>query len=234
MVRADLIIRNGYIVTMNEKMELIEMGSVVVSDGLIMAIDTTEAIDNEYSSEVVIDATGKIIMPGMINCHTHIPMTYFRGLADDLPLMTWLQDHIWPVEKEFVKPEFVYDAALHGSAEMIRNGITMFNDQYFHGKETAQAALKAGIRCMVGEGILDFPVANYTHPHQIMDYTVEMHKRFAKYDTVDFCMSPHSIYTVSKETLIWEKNFEKKNNLLIPIHVSETEKEVKECLKKYN
>ncbi len=233
MMKADLIIRNGYIVTMNETMDVIENGSIVIQGNLIIEIDKTEVIDSKCVSDNVIDATGKIVMPGMINCHTHVPMAFFRGYADDLPLMSWLQDHIWPVEGKFVAPEFVYDSALHGLAEMIQNGITMFNDQYFHGKETAQAAIKAGIRGLIGEGILDFPVANYTSPNEIIDYTIRMQEHFESHETIEFCMSPHSIYTCSEATLKHALDQANKHNMMIHIHMSETQKEVDDSVKNF-
>lgn len=233
MIQVDLIIRNGYVVTMNDEMEIFENGSVVINDIYIQEVGPVEKMDERYYSENVIDATGKIIMPGLINGHTHIPMTYFRGLADDLPLQAWLENHIWPIEKEFVKPEFVYDAALHGSIEMIRNGITMFNDQYYHGKEIAQAALKAGIRCILGEGIIDFPVANYIDPQEIMNYSIRKMKDFAKYDTIEFSISPHSVYTVCEKNLRKVRDIAEEYQMLIHIHMSETRQEVEETIRNH-
>ena len=106
-------------------------------------------------------AENKLVMPGFVDTHTHVSMSYFKGLADDLPLMTWLNEHIWPAEKKHLTPEFVYDAALHGCAEMIKNGITTFNDMYFFCEDVARAAETVGIRAIVSESILDFPVAGY-------------------------------------------------------------------------
>lgn len=233
MQHTDIIIKNGYIVTINPEMDIIEHGAIAIEKGKILAIGTTEEIEKNYTSDNVIDASSKIVMPGFINGHSHIAMTFFRGYADDLLLHSWLEDYIWPAEAQFVKAQFVYDAAIHGCAELIKNGITMIDDMYFYSKETARAATKAGIRAILGEGILDFPMAFHKTPESMINYALEGHEEFKDNELIDFAIMPHSIYTCSKENLIKAAKEARAHNMLIHTHLSETKKEVDDCLKNY-
>ena len=234
MHKVDLIINNGYIVTMNSEMKLIEHGTIAIQNGRILAIGSTKELGNIYTSNNIIDASSKIVMPGLVNGHTHIPMTYFRGYADDLVLQDWLQKYIWPAEEKFVKADFVYDAALHGCAELIKNGVTMFNDMYFYSHETARAAEKAGLRAIIGEGILDFPMAFHKTPDSMIDYTLDGYEKYKNNELIDFAIMPHAIYTCSKETLKKAADVARKHGMLIHIHVSETKKEVDDCMKQHS
>lgn len=233
MQHTDTIIKNGYIVTINPEMDIIENGALAIDNGKILAIGTTEEIEKNYSSNKVIDASTKIVMPGFINGHTHIAMTYLRGYADDLLLHSWLQDYIWPAEARFVKAKFVYDASYHACAELIKNGITMINDMYFYSKETARAATKAGMRAILGEGILDFPMAFHKTPESMINYAIEGHEEFKDNELIDFAITPHSIYTCSKKILITAAEKARAYNMLIHTHLSETKKEVDDCLEQH-
>ena len=170
----------------------------------------------------------KAVLPGLINCHCHSAMTLFRGYADDLPLKEWLEKKIWPLEARLTK-EDVYWGTKLACLEMIKTGTTCFNDMYWSEEASVEAAEEMGIRAKIGLVVLDFlPMGKREN---IEKYWKAFKKR--KFKTVTFSIAPHSIYTVSKESLIWAKNFAKKNNLLLHIHLSETEKEVKDCQKKY-
>ena len=170
----------------------------------------------------------KAVLPGLINCHCHSAMTLFRGYADDLPLKEWLEKKIWPLEAKLTK-EDVYWGTKLACLEMIKTGTTCFNDMYWSEEASVEAAEEMGIRAKIGLVVLDFlPMGKREN---IEKYWKAFKKR--KFKTVTFSIAPHSIYTVSKESLIWAKNFAKKNNLLLHIHLSETEKEVKDCQKKY-
>jgi len=232
MKKADLIIKNGLIVTVNCDMDIIENGAIAISGSKIIAINKTDLILQLYSSEKILDASNKLVIPGLINAHTHLPMTYFRGLADDLPLMEWLQEHIWPTEAKFLDPEFVYHASLHGAAEMIRGGTTFFNDMYFFGFDIARAASEAGLRGIVGEGVLDFPFAG-TGVDETLEYVKASYNKLQNNELIDFTVAPHAIYTCGKENLMKSFNFAKENDMLLHIHVSETEQEVKDSLKNF-
>jgi len=234
MESVDILIKNGLIVTINKQMDVIPNGAIAIKDGRIIQIHKTENLEKKFSAKKIFDAESKIVMPGFINAHTHIPMTYFRGLADDLPLQEWLQNYIWPAEAKFVSEEFVYLAALHGEAELVKNGITMFNDMYFFPEQTAKAASKVGIRAIVGQGIVDFPNANYKEPKQALDNAVKYQKEFANNELINFAIAPHSIYSCSPETLQLASETAQKHNMLLHIHISETQKEVEDCLKQHH
>ncbi len=249
--KVDLIIENGTIVTLDSEMRVIKNGWLAIDKGKIidMGVEDKEICPNccdehanscsdqskknSYKAMMTVDATNKLIMPGFINTHTHIPMSYLKGVADDLPLHEWLNNYIWPIEGKMVRPEYVYHSAIHGIAELIKNGVVMFNDQYFEGLETAKAAKEIGIRAVIGEGIIDFPVANYHNSQQIIDYTMRMFEQFKEDKLIEVAMSPHAIYTCSKETLKKCIDLAKKNNMLLHTHLAETEKEFNDSMKDY-
>ncbi len=233
MQNIDIVIKNGYIVTINSEMEIIEYGAIAIDKGKIVSIGATEEIENNYNGDKIIDASSKIVMPGFINGHSHIAMSFFRGYADDLLLQSWLEDHIWPAEEKFVKAQFVYDSSFYACAELIKNGITMINDMYFYSKETARAATKAGMRAILGEGILDFPMAFHKTPESMINYALEGHEEFKDNELIDFAMMPHSIYTCSKENLIRAAEEARAHKMLIHTHLSEARKEVVDCMKEY-
>lgn len=176
-----------------------------------------------------IDArAGKAVLPGLINCHTHSAMTLFRGYADDLPLKEWWGKKILPLEQKLTKDDVYWGTKL-AILEMLKTGTTCFNDMYWAEEATVEAAEEMGIRAKIGLVLLDFlPMGS---KENIKKYWKIFEKR--KFKTVTFSIAPHSIYSVSKENLIWAKNFVPQNNLLLHIHLSETEKEVKDCLRKY-
>lgn len=182
-----------------------------------------------FKAEEKIDGKGKkAALPGLTNCHTHAAMVLFRGYADDLPLKDWLEKKIWPLEEKLSEEDIYWGTKL-ACLEMIKTGTTCFNDMYWSGGASAKAAGEMGIRGKIGLVLLDFlPLGR---KEKIEKYYKVFQKE--KFKTVDFSIAPHSIYTVSKEGLIWAKNFAGKNNLILHIHLSETEKEVKDCLEKH-
>ncbi|MCD6176533.1 MAG: amidohydrolase [Candidatus Cloacimonetes bacterium] len=226
-MKIDILIKNGLILKFDKKPTL---NNIAITDGKILEIGTN--LEQKYKAKLIIDATEKIVMPGFVNTHSHVAMSYFKGLADDLPLQEWLTKHIWPVEEKFLSEEFVKDAAIHGCAEMIKNGITTFNDMYFFGDQTAGSVEKIGIRAVLGEGVLDFPVANYQNADEIFAYIRKMHDKYKKSELIDFAVAPHAIYTCGKENLIKSKDLALELGILLHIHLSETKQEVDDCIKK--
>jgi len=182
----------------------------------------------DFRAKEKIDGKGeKAVLPGLVNCHTHSAMVLFRGYGDDLPLKDWLEKKIWPLEKKLTA-EDVYWGTKLACLEMIKSGTTTFNEMYWFEEAQIEAVKEMGMRAVIGLVLLDFlPMGNKEHVEKL-------HKKLAsqKPDSLSLSVSPHSIYTVSKENLIWAKNFAKRNNLLLHIHLSETEKEVENCLKK--
>jgi 5-methylthioadenosine/S-adenosylhomocysteine deaminase len=180
-----------------------------------------------------IDGKGeKAVIPGLINCHTHSAMILFRGLAEDLPLKDWLEKEIWPRESKLTEDDVYWGTKL-AILEMIKSGTTTFNEMYWFEEAQIQAIKEMGIRANIGLVMLDFL------PMGSREKVEKLYLKFSHLATqplghlVTFSIAPHAIYTVSKENLIWAKNFAKRHKLLIHMHLSETEKEVKDCLKKY-
>ena len=153
----DLLLVGGIVVTMDARRRLLNPGAVAVRGNQIVAVGPRDAVATAYQATRTIDASDGLLMPGLVNGHTHLPMTMFRGLADDLPLDTWLQQYIWPAEREFLSPDHVRWGTLLGAAELLRGGVTTFCDLYFYEDDVAAAAHEAGLRGIVAQGFLDFP-----------------------------------------------------------------------------
>lgn len=229
----DLLIKAKYILPMNEALDIIQDGFVAVSDGKIIAIGSVETINN-FEAKEKIDADNSILLPGLINTHTHAVMVMFRGLADDLPLDDWLQKHIWPAEAKYVKPDFVRRSVTLACLEMIKSGTTCFNDMYFFEEVAAKVIEKIGLRAMLGEAILDFPTPSCQNPAETIKKTIDLAQKFKNNELIKIAIAPHSIYALSKENLIKVKEASLKYNLPVHIHVSETKKEVVDCQKQNN
>ncbi len=228
MQKIELLIKNGLLLTYDKEPFI---GYIAIDKGRIIEFGNFR---NKYDAQEILDATNKIVMPGFVNTHTHVAMSYFKGMADDLPLMEWLSKHIWPVENNFLSADFVRDSSLHGCAEMIKNGITTFSDMYFFGDQTAESAQEIGIRAVLGEGVLDYPVANYKNADEIFAYITKMNSKYKDNALIDFAIAPHAIYTCGKENLIKAKELAQKLDLLLHVHLSETKQEVADCLKRHN
>jgi 5-methylthioadenosine/S-adenosylhomocysteine deaminase len=227
----DLIIRGGTIVTMDNERRVIEDGSVVVLGGRIVAVGTQAEIDAKYTARETLDARGRVVIPGLINGHTHVPMTLFRGLADDLDLNEWLTKYIFPAEAKNVTEEFVRVGARLGLAEMIRGGTTTYCDMYYFEDAIADETAKAGVRGVLGETVIDFPVAdNKTWP-EAMAYTEKFVKKWKGHALVVPAIAPHAPYTVSEEHLKQVRAFSDRTGAPIVTHVAETRKEVEDLLK---
>jgi 5-methylthioadenosine/S-adenosylhomocysteine deaminase len=187
--------------------------------------------DVDSSADVVIDGSGKAILPSFHNAHTHASMTLLRGYADDMDLHTWLSDHIWPFEARLTEDDIYWGARL-ACLEMIRSGTTFFADMYWHWKGTARAVTEMGMRAALSAAFFDFddPVRAEAMKRQVMD----LHAASADYpDRIQFILGPHAIYTVSSDSLRWIGEYANRHGLLVHLHLSETPKEVDDCLVKY-
>ena len=156
----DILLTNAHVLIMDESLTQFDPGALAVRGNSIVAVGPEADIKKEYTAQETFDCGGKILMPGLINAHTHVPMTLLRGLADDLRLDVWLQGYMWPVEREFVSPEFVRLGTQIACAEFIRSGVTTFNDMYFFEEEVAQATAVAGLRAVCGQSVLKFPTSD--------------------------------------------------------------------------
>ena len=220
----DLIIKNGTVVTMDASRRVIENGAVAVAQNEIVAAGTAE-ISEKFKAKQTIDASGKVIIPGLINTHTHVPMSLFRGIADDLDLNEWLTKYIFPAEAKNVTEDFVRVGTRLGLAEMIRGGTTTFCDMYYFEDAIADETSKAGMRGVLGETIIDFPVAdNKTHEEAIA-YTQKFINKWKTNPLITPALAPHAPYTVSTEHLKNIKRISDETGAPIVIHVAETKKE---------
>lgn len=229
----DILISGGTVVTMNDNMVVIEDGAVAVKDGIIVAVGKSNIIQGKFKANTTINAAGKIVMPGLVNTHTHAAMVMLRGYADDLPLLQWLKEHIWPAEAEFVNRKNVRIASRLAIAEMIRSGTTTFNDMYFFEDDVAQVAKEAGIRVVVGETLFDGPTPNSKTPEEGLGYTEELIKKYTGDRLVTVAVAPHAPYTCSRELLRKAANLSKKFNSPLHIHLAETRDEVNDIVRRY-
>ncbi len=227
----DLLVRGGTIVTMDAARRVIEDGAVAVSKGLIVAVGTRAELESNYTARETIDARGKVVIPGLINGHTHVPMSLFRGLADDLDLNEWLTKYIFPAEAKNVTEEFVRVGTRLGLAEMIRGGTTTYCDMYYFEDAIADETSRAGVRGVLGETVIDFPVADNKTNAEAMAYTERFVKKWQGNPLITPAIAPHAPYTVSEEHLKAIRLFSDRTKAPIVIHVAETQKEVADITK---
>ncbi len=221
----DLLILGGTIVTMDTDRNVIEDGAIAIKDHKIVTIGKASNMKNIRAKETI-DARGKVIIPGLINTHTHVPMTLFRGLADDLDLNEWLTKYIFPAEAKNVNEAFVRAGTKLGLAEMIRGGTTTFADMYYFEDAVADETSKAGVRGVLGETIIDFPVPDAKTPAEGMAYAEKFIDKWQSSDLIIPAIAPHAPYTVSTENLLAVRKLSDKLKAPILIHIAETEKEV--------
>jgi 5-methylthioadenosine/S-adenosylhomocysteine deaminase len=223
-----ILIKNcSFVLTQDNNRRILRDYDVFVEDNRISEIGK----NLKKTSEFVIDGNGKLLMPGLINCHTHLAMTLFRGVADDLSLMEWLQNHIWPMEKHLT-PEVVHIGSLLGCLEMIRTGTTCFADMYFYGKETARAVQESGLRGVLCSGILEnLPeeLAGLKTGIKFVEYAKDLNS-----DRIIPSLGPHSMYTCSEQTLREVRRVADEENVRVQIHLAETKSEFVNSNKKYN
>ncbi len=200
MIEADLIVTGGTVLTMDEKGTRIADGAVVVKGKNIVETGERFAIEKKYTGEKL-NAPNSIIMPGLVNCHTHAAMTCFRGIADDLQLEEWLNKYIFPAEAKNVNEELVYWGTLLACAEMIKSGTTTFCDMYICEDEAAKAAAEAGMRCLLGEVLFDFPSPNFQTPEEGLLYSRKFIEKWNGHSLVKPFVEPHSLYTCSFDLL---------------------------------
>ena len=231
MTVADLLITNGIVLTMDPQRPMIDNGAVAITGDTITAVDSVAGLGTLAARETI-DAAGGIIMPGLINTHTHAAMTLFRGLADDLPLMTWLNEHIFPAEA-LLDPDKVYAGSLLGCVEMIFSGTTCFCDMYLFEDRVARAARTAGMRAVVGEVLYDFPSPNYGPIEKGFDYTRRLIDRWRGDPLVTIAVEPHSPYLCAPELLVQAAGIAGDNSVPLVIHLAETRTEVATIRERY-
>jgi 5-methylthioadenosine/S-adenosylhomocysteine deaminase len=223
---ADLLVVNARVVTMDEEYSLFDPGALAVKGGKILAVGPSADLSRRYAARATYDARGSIVLPGLVNTHTHAAMTLLRGIADDLPLDKWLTEHIFPAEAKNVSPEYVYDGTLLAALEMIEGGTTTFADMYYFESDAARAVEKAGLRAVLGETFIDFPVPAHKDLPSTLAVMKEFVKRWKGHPRITPAAAPHSTYTCSKETLLAARDFALSEGIPILIHLRETKKEL--------
>jgi 5-methylthioadenosine/S-adenosylhomocysteine deaminase len=230
-IPVDLIIRGGTVVTMDGERHIIQNGGIAIKDGRIVKVGDAALMDLNYSSRQVIEAQGKVVIPGLINGHTHVPMTLFRGIADDLDLQEWLTKYIFPAEAKNVTEDFVRAGTRLGLAEMIRSGTTTYCDMYYFEDAIADETAKAGMRGVLGETVIDFPVADNKTNAEAMAYVERFLKHWKGHALIVPAIAPHAPYTVSADHLKAVRALSDRTGAPIVIHISETKREVDDSLK---
>jgi 5-methylthioadenosine/S-adenosylhomocysteine deaminase len=231
--KVDLIISGGTVVTMDGTRAIYDDGVVVVKGDTIIAVGPRRELEAKYQASQTIDAKGKLVLPGFINGHTHVPMTLFRGLHDDVTLNDWLYKYIFPAEKKNVNEEFVRWGTRLAAAEQIRAGVTTFADMYYFEDAVAEETKAAGMRGVLGETFIDFPAPDNKTEAEMLSYTEKFLKKWQGDPLIHASIAPHSIYTCSQKTLQDASALARKYHAPILIHVAEMKKEWEDSQKQH-
>jgi 5-methylthioadenosine/S-adenosylhomocysteine deaminase len=227
----DTLIHAAFIVPVVPSHTVLQDHCIAIRNGKIVEILPQAEGRKRYSAETQIELSEHVLLPGLINAHGHAAMTLFRGLADDLPLMEWLNDHIWPAEGKWVSADFVYDGTRLAIAEMLRSGTSCFSDMYFFPEMAARAAKEMGIRAQLSCPILDFPTVWGSGPDEYIRKTMELHRQYQSDDLIHIALGPHAPYTVSNEPLSRIRELALEHKMNIQIHLHETQFEVDEAIR---
>jgi 5-methylthioadenosine/S-adenosylhomocysteine deaminase len=221
-----LLITGGTVVTQNPSRQILSPGAIAIDGTDIVAVNTPDAIASAYRATNVIDASGQVVMPGLINTHTHAPMVMYRGLADDLALMDWLQKYIFPAEAKTVSPELVRAGTRLAALEMIESGTTAFADMYYFEEEVAKATKEAGIRGVLGQTVIQFPVADAKTPQEALARAETFITSFKDDPLIVPAVAPHAMYTLDRATLVASAELGRRYDVPVLIHLAETREEV--------
>lgn len=219
MEQVDILIKNGQILTINESMETIENGVIVIKGAIIKDIGNSE-LASRYTAKKEIDAKGGIVMPGMVNTHNHLPMIAFRGLGEE-GIADRLMGYFMPLEKELLSRELIYLSTIHGAIDMALSGVTTFADMYYHVDEMAKAVTEVGLRAILGQTIIGFPVVDAKKPYDGLEYARSILPFFKNNELVSLALAPHAPYTVSKEKLLEIKKMSNELDMMIHMHAAE-------------
>jgi 5-methylthioadenosine/S-adenosylhomocysteine deaminase len=231
MKKADIIFTNATVLTMDDNYHIFDPGAVAVNNDSILAVGPESDILKNYESEETFDCQKKILMPGLINAHTHVPMTLLRGLADDLRLDVWLMGYMMPVEREFVSPEFVRLGTKLACAECIRSGVTTFVDMYYYETDVAEATAEAGLRAVCSQSVLKFPSPDATYYEESLTAAEEFIKTWKDHPLIVPSVGPHAPYTCTDEILRACTDLAVKYDVPLHIHIAETAGEVENIRK---
>jgi len=228
----DILIRNAKVLTLNDSDDIFDPGVVAIHNDEIVWVGSEDSWPEQSDPGELVDMGGGLIMPGLINAHTHAAMTCFRGLADDLPLTVWLNEHIFPAERK-IDGEVVYKATLLACAEMILSGTTTFCDMYLFEDQVAKAAHEAGMRAVVGEVLYDFPSPNYGPPENGLSFTKDLINTWQKDPVISVAVEPHAVYTCSPDLLKACRDIAVEYGVPMIIHLAESQDEVDQVMGLY-
>jgi 5-methylthioadenosine/S-adenosylhomocysteine deaminase len=223
---ADILLTNAIVLTMDKELNLYEPGAVAIKGNSILAVGPEAELKNDYPSSQPFDCQGKVLMPGLVNAHTHVPMTLLRGLADDLRLDVWLLGYMMPVEREFVSPDFVRLGTLIGCAEFIRTGITSFADMYYFEEDVAKATVEAGLRGVLGQTVLKFPSPDANSYEDSLEAAREFIVGWKNHELIVPAVSPHAPFTCTADILRSCAALAAEFDVPLHTHISETAIEV--------
>ena len=229
MRKVDTLITGGDVITMNAKRDVFSPGAVAIKDSKIVAVGPAERVRQLVESDVEVDASGRLVIPGLINAHTHAAMTLLRGLADDLRLDVWLLGYMMPVEREFVSPDFVDVGTRLGCAEMLLSGVTTFADMYYFEEDVAKATADVGMRAILGESVLKFPSPDAGSYEEALAHCRAFIEDWKGHDLITPAIAPHAPYTTTDQILIDARDLALEMDVPIHIHLSETGIEVSDA-----
>lgn len=229
----DLLISPRWLLPIEPDSSVLENYSVAVRGGRIVAVLPSNEAQSRFAAAEHVALPEQVLMPGLVNLHTHAAMSLLRGIADDVPLMTWLSEHIWPAEGQFVSDAFVHDGTLLACAEMLKGGITCANDMYFFPGAAIEAAKSAGIRFVAGIATLEFPTAYASDAADYLRKGLAVRDRYRDSAEIHFCLAPHAPYTVSDQTFTQVITLAEQLNLPIHVHLHETDGEISDSLNQH-
>lgn len=232
--QVSLLVTGGTVVTVDGAGRVIPNGALAIDGSDIVAVDTTDAIRQQFRGVETIDAAGHVVMPGLINTHTHAPMVLFRGLADDLALMEWLNKYIFPAEAKTVSPEFVRVGTRLAALEMIQSGTTMYADMYYFEEEIAKETKAAGLRGVLGQTIIQFPVADAKTPGDALARAEAFINAFKGDPLITPAVAPHAMFTLDGPTLMASRALAQRHGVPTLIHLAETRDELEDAQKRLN
>ena len=230
MQHADILLKNATVLTMNDSKDIYEQGTVVIKGNLILAVENRSLAD-QFQAEQVFDVDGDIVMPGLVNAHTHVSMIVFRSLADDVP--NRLEGYIFPLEKRMVSPEMVFTGAMFGSIEMIKGGVTTYADMYYFEDQVAKAVEQIGVRAVLGETVVNFPVADAQTAEEGIAYATNFIEAYQGHELITPAFAPHAPYTATAEILQEIHRLSNHYDAPVLMHVAEMEKEVEKYQQEY-
>jgi 5-methylthioadenosine/S-adenosylhomocysteine deaminase len=231
--KVDLLVGGGTVVTMDATRQVIEDGAVAVRGDHIVAVGREKDLARRFDAATRLDASGRLVLPGLINTHTHVPMTLFRGIADDMELMDWLQNHIWPAENKNVNPEFVTWGTRLAAWEMIRGGTTTFADMYFYEDQVAEATKAAGLRAVCSATVIDFPVPGSRNADEGLAAAEAFLKKWTGDPLIVPAVGPHAPYSVSPDNLKRAWALADRFHVRLNIHAAESPSEMKTIRERY-